>query len=194
MDMYTVFAITMVVIGFGALILATLTFTYSRQVIERERAIQAEWAGQVLNSCEHTRLLQGKIQTALADRIRSLEVYRTHHTERLNEHEDLIDLLNVEVAQIIDEAHAEQSVGDLTKVYAERCDSYRNIGRPVFEDLNRDGQVQRTMDSMRRTMTMLDQPLSIGDEFEIMDANALDLDLEPYTREGEAGDDFELRS
>ena len=35
----------------------------------------------------------GKVQTALGDRVRALETYRVHHTDRLNELDDMVELL-----------------------------------------------------------------------------------------------------
>src|SRR5271165_3797121 len=138
MDMYTVFALTMVVIGFGALALGWLNLRYARTEIQAHRDFLKLWFDRVVEEWDTAKLTQGKIHTALADRIRSLEVYRAHHTERLNEQQDLIDLLNQDAER---SSFAELSAEARTRIDRQHFVELANQTRPRFEDLNADREL-----------------------------------------------------
>ena len=88
MDMYTLFAITMTVVAFGALLLAILNLHYARTEIRAHREFLRMWFDRVADEYDSHKLTQGRVQTALADRVRNLETYRRNHAERLNHLED----------------------------------------------------------------------------------------------------------
>ena len=87
--MYTIFAITMVVMGAMGLLVGWLECKAAREQVR-------VWRMHVEASEASAALTRGKIHTAIMDRIRNLETYRQQHTARLNEHEDLIGLLNTD--------------------------------------------------------------------------------------------------
>ena len=89
MDMYTVFALTMLVTGFGALALGLTSLHYARQEIKTHRQFIADYFKRACQEYQSDKLVKGKIQTAVMDRIRNLETYRTNHTQRLNDLEDI---------------------------------------------------------------------------------------------------------
>ncbi len=96
MDIETTFAILMIVVAVGATALAAAHFTIARNELKHHRVMLNAWLAQFTDEADRRQLVAGKVQTALGDRVRALETYRVHHTDRLNELDDMIDLLNCE--------------------------------------------------------------------------------------------------
>ena len=103
MDIETTFAILMIVVAVGATALAAAHFVIARNELKHHRAMLNAWLAQFTDEADRRQLVIGKVQTALGDRVRALETYRVHHTDRLNELDDMIDLLNTEV--VFDDEH-----------------------------------------------------------------------------------------
>lgn len=94
MDIETTFAILMIVVAVGATALAAAHFTIARNELKHHRAMLNAWLAQFTDEADRRQLVAGKVQTALGDRVRQLETYRVHHTDRLNELDDIVELLN----------------------------------------------------------------------------------------------------
>ena len=94
MDIETTFAILMIVVAVGATALAAAHFTIARNELKHHRAMLNAWLAQFTDEADRRQLVIGKVQTALGDRVRALETYRVHHTDRLNELDDMMELLN----------------------------------------------------------------------------------------------------
>ena len=94
MDIETTFAILMIVVAVGATALAAAHFVIARNELKHHRAMLNAWLAQFTDEADRRQLVIGKVQTALGDRVRALETYRVHHTDRLNELDDMMELLN----------------------------------------------------------------------------------------------------
>ena len=90
MDVYTLFAITMVVTAVLAMVLALFYLQYAR----REVMLAMQAIGSMVDASTANDKLHNAMRQALAEKIRNLETYRVHHSNRLNEFEDLLSLLN----------------------------------------------------------------------------------------------------
>ncbi len=96
MDVYTLFAITMVVTAVLAMVLALFYLQHARrEVMLAMRAISSMVDASTANDKLHNAMRQ-----ALAERIRNLETYRVHHANRLNEFEDILSLLNEDAGRL----------------------------------------------------------------------------------------------
>jgi hypothetical protein len=94
MDIYTTFAILMLIVAIGATAVAVYYFIIAhREIAEAQRRL-ALWWNAVSEDADKRQLLNGKVHTALMDRIRDLETYRRQHTDRINSVEDMVELLN----------------------------------------------------------------------------------------------------
>ena len=94
MDMYSIFAMAMSLLGGAALTLALVIYLDARKSVSQNRHIMMHWCEAVLDQQDSNRLLRQKIEQALAERVRNLETFRVNHAHRLNTLEDLVDLLN----------------------------------------------------------------------------------------------------
>jgi hypothetical protein len=96
MDMITLFAILMITVAVGATAMACVHYIIARNEIKHSRELLSKWVANIIADTDRRQLLNGKMATALADRIRDLETYRVHHTDRINELEDMVDLMNTD--------------------------------------------------------------------------------------------------
>lgn len=94
MDIYTVFAMVMILAGGAGLTVGVLAMLDARQQIGAMREASAQWCGNILDQATESTAIRQKIERALAERVRNLETYRVNHAHRLNQVEDLVDLLN----------------------------------------------------------------------------------------------------
>jgi len=94
MDSYTIFAIVMSVLGSVAMTLGVFMSldAHNETVIARDTV--KVWCAKILDEVAANERLRSKVEQALAQRIKDLETYRVNHAHRLNQTEDLIDLLN----------------------------------------------------------------------------------------------------
>ena len=96
MDVYTLFAITMVVTAVLAMVLALFYLQHAR----REVMLAMRAIGAMVDASTENDKLHNALRQALAERIRNLETYRVHHTNRLNEFEDILSLLNEDAGRL----------------------------------------------------------------------------------------------
>ena len=96
MDVYTLFAITMVVTAVLAMVLALFYLQYAR----REVMLAMQAIGSMVDASTANDKLHNAMRQALAEKIRNLETYRVHHSNRLNEFEDLLSLLNEDAGRL----------------------------------------------------------------------------------------------
>ena len=90
MNAYDVFAVTMVVTAILGLLLAWFYLQSARSQVQL--AVKA--VGRMVDQVQADQQLQAKLRQALAEKIRNLETYRVSHSNRLNEIEDVVSLLN----------------------------------------------------------------------------------------------------
>jgi hypothetical protein len=100
MDMYTVFAITMVVTSAIGLVVTWIYLKHAMHEVECGRSV----VDRMFQESESERAVRAKIQQTLAERIRILETYRVQHANRLNEQEDILSLLNEEAGRVYEAA------------------------------------------------------------------------------------------
>jgi tetrahydromethanopterin S-methyltransferase subunit B len=96
MDVYTLFAITMVVTAVLAMVLALFYLQHAR----REVMLAMQAIGSMVDASTANDKLHNAMRQALAERIRNLETYRVHHSNRLNEFEDLLSLFNEDAGRL----------------------------------------------------------------------------------------------
>jgi hypothetical protein len=102
MDFYTIFALTMVVTGTLALLVGIGYMQVANSEIKLSREFMQSYAQRSLDLIEAHGKLRAQVEKALANDIRNIQTRLHHHTSRLNELDDLTDLLNTDSA-----AHAE---------------------------------------------------------------------------------------
>jgi hypothetical protein len=102
MDFYTIFALTMVVTGALALLVGIGYMQVANSEIKLSREFMQSYAQRSLDLIEAHGKLRAQVEKALANDIRNIQTRLHHHTGRLNELDDLTDLLNTDSA-----AHAE---------------------------------------------------------------------------------------
>ena len=96
MDVYTLFAITMVVTAVLAMVLALFYLQHAR----REVRLAMRAIGAMVDASTENDKMHNALRQALAERIRNLETYRVHHANRLNEFEDILSLLNEDAGRL----------------------------------------------------------------------------------------------
>ena len=138
MDMYTVFAMAMSLLGGLALTLALVIYLDARKSVSQNRHIMMHWCESVLTQQDSNRLLQQKIDHALAERVRNLETFRVNHAHRLNTLEDLVELLNCvadpdEAAEVGQRSHRELGAGEMDIVDVHESDIPRGSAARAWE-------------------------------------------------------------
>ncbi len=103
MDMYTFFSLSMFVLGSGALLLAVLNFNYARREIATHRQFIKLYFDRAVEEYTEHKALQATLTQTLAQRIQALEVYRKHHTERLNEFDEALAQTDMLLNDYLDE-------------------------------------------------------------------------------------------
>src|ERR1017187_740333 len=96
MDMITLFAILMMTVAVGATAMACVHYIIARNEIKHMRVQLVAWMNEFSSAADRRQLLNGKMATAMAERVRALETYRVHQTDRINDLEDMVDMLNTE--------------------------------------------------------------------------------------------------
>ena len=170
MDIETTFAILMIVVAVGATALAAAHFTIARNELKHHRAMLNAWLAQFTDEADRRQLVIGKVQTALGDRVRALETYRVHHTDRLNELDDMVELLN-QVEEY------EDAYGTLdTDEGQRRVGLARGLSRQTDFDDGYEGTMQNTDDfeldaiTQRRRKSVLDRSEQSALDIQDMDA------------------------
>jgi hypothetical protein len=130
MDMYTVFALTAVVLGMLAMLVGIVFSLDARRQVTLNRATMIAWCSRMLDDRAAVDKLNQRVSQTLAERVRNLEVFRVNHATRLNQAEDLIDLLNHSQDPLEDSrgaARSEPGAGTVTvEDYEPRWDRYTN--------------------------------------------------------------------
>jgi hypothetical protein len=98
MDFYTIFALTMVVTGTLALLVGIGYMQVANSEIKLSREFMQSYAQRSLDLIEAHGKLRAQVEKALANDIRNIQTRLHHHTGRLNELDDLTDLLNTDSA------------------------------------------------------------------------------------------------
>lgn len=168
MDIETTFAILMIVVAVGATALAAAHFTIARNELKHHRAMLNAWLAQFTDEADRRQLVIGKVQTALGDRVRALETYRVHHTDRLNELDDMVELLNqVEEYEdaygTLDTDEGQRRVG-LAQGLSRQTDFDDGITRQLEDDFELDAIAQR------RRKSVLDRSEQSALDIQDMDA------------------------
>ena len=168
MDIETTFAILMIVVAVGATALAAAHFTIARNELKHHRAMLNAWLAQFTDEADRRQLVIGKVQTALGDRVRALETYRVHHTDRLNELDDMMELLNqVEEYEdaygTLDTDEGQRRVG-LARGLSRQTDFDDGITRQLEDDVELDATTQR------RRKSVLDRSEQSALDIQDMDA------------------------
>ena len=168
MDIETTFAILMIVVAVGATALAAAHFTIARNELKHHRAMLNAWLAQFTDEADRRQLVIGKVQTALGDRVRARETYRVHHTDRLNELDDMMELLNqVEEYEdaygTLDTDEGQRRVG-LARGLSRQTDFDDGITRQLEDDVELDVITQR------RRKSVLDRSEQSALDIQDMDA------------------------
>ena len=168
MDIETTFAILMIVVAVGATALAAAHFVIARNELKHHRAMLNAWLAQFTDEADRRQLVIGKVQTALGDRVRALETYRVHHTDRLNELDDMVELLNqVEEYEdaygTLDTDEGQRRVG-LARGLSRQTDFDDGITRQLEDDVELDVITQR------RRKSVLDRSEQSALDIQDMDA------------------------
>jgi hypothetical protein len=95
---YTIFALTMVVTGTLALLVGIGYMQVANSEIKLSREFMQSYAQRSLDLIEAHGKLRAQVEKALANDIRNIQTRLHHHTGRLNELDDLTDLLNTDSA------------------------------------------------------------------------------------------------
>lgn len=143
MDIYSIFAMVMSLLSGLALTLALVIYLDARKSVSQNRHIMMHWCESVLTQQDSNRLLQQKIDRALAERVRNLETFRVNHAHRLNAAEDLIELLNCvadpdEAAEVGQRSHGEPGAGemDIVDVHESRAARSALDRAQIVDDYN----------------------------------------------------------
>ena len=168
MDIETTFAILMIVVAVGATALAAAHFTIARNELKAHRAMLNQWLASFTEEADRRQLVIGKVQTALGDRVRALETYRVHHTDRLNELDDMVELLNDDSpGTTIDSMgyfHSEHERAGLARGLSRQTDFDDGITRQLEDDVELDAITQR------RRKSVLDRSEQSALDIQDMDA------------------------
>lgn len=168
MDIETTFAILMIVVAVGATALAAAHFTIARNELKHHRVMLNAWLAQFTDEADRRQLVAGKVQTALGDRVRQLETYRVHHTDRLNELDDMVELLNDDSpGTTIDSMgyfHSEHERAGLALGLSRQTDFDDGITRQLEDDVELDATTQR------RRKSVLDRSEQSALDIQDMDA------------------------
>ena len=137
MDIYTVFAMTMALLGGLAFGVGIVMALGARAAVTQMRDDTTAFCTRILDQIHEDAALRQKIEKALAERVRNLETFRVNHAHRLNTLEDLVDLLNSDGTVEIDHYSEGQgwdrvkvNISDLSEsdVTAARPDERSEVG------------------------------------------------------------------
>lgn len=143
MDIYTVFAMAMSLLGGLAIGVGCVMIYDARAGRAQSEANIAHWCGDILDQAAKHNALHSKVEQALAQRIRDLETFRVNHAHRLNECEDLIELLNQEDPfEFAQRKTQELGAGELT-IY-DRTDAIEERNAAAERDLVREMRAARS--------------------------------------------------
>jgi hypothetical protein len=129
MDMITLFTILMMTVAVGATAMACVHYIIARNEIKHMRTQLVAWMNEFSTEADRRQLLNGKMATAMAERVRALETYRVHQTDRLNGLEDMVDLFNDTMGDGSNNEFSVQSESDWVEGRNERAGLSQGLSR-----------------------------------------------------------------